>query len=65
MAEQQIKGVKINGTAYSFEDNSIGVIKSESISWLTGKILYLPPAAISLTFENSGKTFILFILLAK
>lgn len=28
MAEQQIKGVKINGTAYSFEDNSIGVIKS-------------------------------------
>lgn len=28
MAEQQIKGVKINGTAYFFEDNSIGVIKS-------------------------------------
>ncbi len=30
MAEQQIKGVKINGTAYSFEDNSIGVIKSSN-----------------------------------
>mgnify|MGYP002677403737 FL=1 len=30
MAEQQIKGVKINGTEYSFEDNSIGVIKSSN-----------------------------------
>ena len=38
MAEQQIKGVKINGTAYSFEDNSIGVIKSSDGSEFNLKV---------------------------
>ena len=41
MAEQQIKGVKINGTAYSFEDNSIFAFSVAHIAILSRELYFL------------------------
>ena len=38
MAEQQIKGVKINDTTYTFENESIGIIKSSDGSEFNLKV---------------------------